>query len=62
MKFWCVSTKFFDSGRVKVNLYPMEADSKPENGVQENKICDHYCDYFETYEAAAAWAEQARRA
>lgn len=62
MKYWCVSTKFFDSGRVKVNLYLVEAESKPENGMQESKMCDHYCDYFATYEEAMTWAQQAKEA
>ena len=34
----------------------------PENGMTENKMCDEYVDYFDTYEEAAAWAEQARKA
>ncbi len=25
VKFWAVSTKYFDSGRVKINIYPVEA-------------------------------------
>lgn len=50
MKFWAVSTKYFDSGRVKVNIYPVEAETKPESGMTENKMCDHYIDYFDTYE------------
>ena len=50
MKYWLVVTKFFDSGRVKVNIAPVEAESKPADGMQE------------TYEEAAAWAQQAREA
>lgn len=56
MKYWCVNTKFFDSGRVKVRVYPVEAESKPANGMQENAMCDEYHDYFETYEEATAYA------
>ena len=62
MKYWLVITKFFDSGRVKVNIAPVEAESKPADGMQENAMCDEYYDYFETYEEAAAWAQQAREA
>lgn len=40
MTFWHVVTKFFDSGKVKVNLAPIEADCKPENHMSENKTCD----------------------
>ena len=39
MTFWHVVTKFFDSGKVKVNLAPIEADCKPENHMSENKTC-----------------------
>ncbi len=53
MTFWHVVTKFFDSGKVKVNLAPIEADCKPENHMSENKTCDEYHDYFDTYEEAA---------
>lgn len=62
MKYWLVTTKFFDSGRVKVNIAPVEAESKPADGMQENAMCDEYHDYFETYEEAAAWAQQAKEA
>ena len=44
MTFWHVVTKFFDSGKVKVNLAPIEADHKPENHMSENKTCDEYRD------------------
>ena len=49
MTFWHVVTKFFDSGKVKVNLAQIEADRKPENHMTENKTCDEYHNYFDTY-------------
>ena len=52
MTFWHVVTKFFDSGKVKVNLAPIEADCKPENHMSENKTCDEYHNYFDTIEMA----------
>ena len=61
-KFWAVSTKYFDSGRVKVNLYSVEAETRPESGMSENKMCDHYIDYFDTYEEALTWYEQSKKA
>lgn len=61
-QFWGVSQKYFDSGKVKVNIFSVEAGTKPENGMTENKMCDEYIDYFDTYEEAVAWAEQARKA
>ena len=41
-EFWAVSTKYFDSGRVKVNLYSVKAETKPKSSMTENKMCDHY--------------------
>ena len=62
MRFWAVSTKYFDSGRVKVNLYSIEAETKPESGMTESKTCDHYIDYFDTYEDALMWYGQSKKA
>lgn len=62
MNFWCVTTKFFDSSKVKVNLGRVEADTKPENTMVENKMCDEYRDYFEDYEEARRFVEDAKRA
>lgn len=56
MTFWHVVTKFFDSGKVKVNLAPIEADCKPENHM------DEYHNYFDTYEEAVVYAADARKA
>lgn len=61
-KFWAVSTKYFDSGRVKVNLYSVEAETKPKSTMTESKMCDHYIDYFDTYKEALAWYEQSKKA
>ena len=62
MNFLCVTTKFFDSGKVKVNLGRVEADTKPESTMVENKMCDEYRDYFEDYEEARRFVEDAKRA
>lgn len=60
--FWAVSRKYFDSGAVKVNLYPVKDKTKPESGKVENNICDHYVDYFDTQEEASAWTKKAEQA
>lgn len=54
--------KFFDSGKVKANIFPVEAATKPESMKEENLMCDEYRDFFDTFEEAAAWANQAHRA
>lgn len=61
-RFWGVSQKYFDSGKVKVNVFPVEAEEKPASKQTENKMCDEYVDYFESYEEACEWADQARKA
>lgn len=61
-KFWMVVSKFFDSGRVKVNVASIEAEDKPENGMVENKMCDEYRDYFDTYEEAKKFARETEKA
>lgn len=61
-KFWCVSTKFFDSGKVKAVMYQIEAEEKPENSMVENKMCDEYHDYFDTYEEARQYWQDAQNA
>ena len=60
--FWCVSTKYFDSGKTKAVIYKVEAEEKPKNGMVENKMCDEYHDYFDTYEEAYGWWQDAQRA
>lgn len=60
--YWCVQQKYFDSGAVKVLVFKIEANEKPENSTVENKMCDEYRDYFESYDEAAKFAEEARSA
>ncbi len=62
MVFWHVVTKFFDSGKVKVNIAPIEAESRPKSYMAENATCDEYHDYFNTYPEAAKYAADARKA
>lgn len=51
-KFWCVATRFFDSGKVKAVMYEVEAEEKPNNTMVENKMCDEYHDYFDNFKEA----------
>ena len=62
MKFWCLNQKYFDSGKVKVNVYSVESETKPENGMRENNLCDEYHDYFDNYSEAKAFADEAENA
>lgn len=60
--FWCVNQKYFDSGKIKVLVYSVEAEEKPANGQRENAMCDEYHDYFDTYAEACAFAKDAENA
>ncbi len=51
-KYWCVKSKFFDGGTVRTWIYEVNAKEKPQNEQVENKMCDEYRDYFNTYEEA----------
>lgn len=58
--FWCVSTKFYDDGRIKsgICLYPIEADEKPKSKMIRNKNSDEYHDYFDTREEAEKFRQE----
>ena len=60
--FWRVCQKYFDDGRVSVNVYSVKATKKPDSTSVEGKTFDEYNDYFETREEADEWAENARKA
>ena len=60
--FWCVKQKYFDSGAVRTWLYSVEAEEKPKNEVVDNKMCDEYRDYFDTYEEAQKFELEAKNA
>lgn len=62
MKFWKVTTRFFDNGKVDVSMDHMEASTMPENSSSETKKYDEYIDYFKTKKEANQWADDARNA
>lgn len=59
MKFYGATTKFYDNGMVKAFMYDIEADEKPKSTFKETKICDVYNDFFETYEEAKEYIDDA---
>lgn len=61
-KYWCVKSKFFDGGTVRAWIYEVKAQEKPQNEQVENKICDEYRDYFDTYEEAKKFVEEVENA
>ena len=58
--YYCVTTRFFDNGTVKANLYEVKAVSKPENTMTELKQYDEYHDYFDTYNEALQFYKMAK--
>lgn len=61
-KFYGVSTKFYDNGKVQVSTFAVEADQIPESTYEEKAQYDEYFDYFTTKKAAEKYAEDARNA
>lgn len=57
--YWCVTTKFFDNGFVKAAMCEVVAEQKPLNKKVENILCDEYTDYFESYEDARKFYNEA---
>lgn len=62
MKFWKVTTKFYDNGQVKASIETIEADALPTNSNTEYRLYDEYCDYFTDHEEAAKFFESAKKA
>ena len=60
--FWGVKQWYFDNGKVEVDVFSLEAEAKPNSRITEQVSYDEYIDYFDNYEEAAAWAEQALEA
>lgn len=62
MKFWKVTTRFFDNGKVDVSVEQTDGATMPESSSSETKKYDEYIDYFKTKKEASQWAEDARNA
>lgn len=62
-KFWCVTTKVYDTGRVTTAITKeVEANSIPPSKFNSNAIFDIYTDWFDSREAAEAFVEEAKHA
>lgn len=60
MKFWKVTTRFFDNGKVDVRLEQIEAAAIPKNSSSDTAKYDEYIDYFKTKKEAQQWVDDAR--
>lgn len=63
MKFYEVTTCFFDDGKVPAAITrTVESDQKPTDTSDNNDKCDVYKDWFETEEAANQFIKDAKEA
>ena len=62
MKYYGVTTKFFDDGTVRAFVYEVEADEMPKSTFEELKTCDIYHDFFNTLHEAEDFRDDAYRA
>lgn len=60
--FWRVCQKYFDNGKVFVEVSVEKAAKKPENTKVEGKTFDEHNDYFEDRQEADEWADKALKA
>ena len=61
-KFYCVSSTYFDDGRISANLVDIcEAEEKPKDAHKVCRNCDRYCDWFATSIEAEAFIAETRR-
>lgn len=62
MKYFGVTTAFYDNGKVKAHMFEVESERIPENDYTYAKHADIYWDYFETKEMAQAFLANALKA
>lgn len=63
MKFYEVTTCFYDNGKVTAAIMrTVESDQKPTDTSDNNDKCDVYKDWFETEEAANQFIKDAKEA
>ena len=63
MKFYEVTTCFYDNGKVTDAITrTVESDQKPTDTSDNNDKCDVYKDWFETEEAANQFIKDAKEA
>lgn len=63
MKFWQVTTKCYDTGKVTAEITDkVEAEHIPEGTVRTTGLCDIYTDWFDSYSEARAFVREAKEA
>lgn len=56
--FWCVNHKHFDSRYVKILIYDVKTEVKPKDRQVNNKMCDEYENFFDSFEEANLFADE----
>lgn len=59
MKYFGVTTAFYDNGKIKGHMFEVEVEKMPENDCLCAKHADIYWDYFETQDMARAFLTSA---
>lgn len=59
MKYYGVRTKFYNNGKVKAEVFEVNAEQKPQADYTETNVCDIYQDYFDTKNEADEFARMA---
>ena len=59
--FWCVNRKYFDGGYVKILIYDVKAEAKPEDMQVNNKLCTEYENFFDSFDEANLFADELRQ-
>lgn len=62
MKYYCVSSAYYDNGRVKASIEEVESESMPIDTREHLKKYDLYRDYFKTLAEAEQWQEESMNA
>lgn len=62
MKFYGVTTRFYDDGKVKAKMFEIEAKEMPEAEYEETSTCDIYVDYFTSEREANQYLQDALNA
>lgn len=57
MKFYKVTSRYYDDGHCDVKLTTVYAAEKPQDTSKELKHCDLYYDYFEDQQEATIFAD-----
>jgi hypothetical protein len=61
-KYYLVTTKFYDNGRVETSMRTEEHKDKPKDDSDNTDECDIYYDWFTRERDAKAWQKDALNA